>query len=62
VPVSKFIVNFVLTWKFFLTYTDDKRILKGEKVNQNNDPKKLFIDAFREQRKALEGCLKFWKK
>ena len=31
-------------------------------MNENNDPKKPFIDAFREQKKELEGCLQFYKK
>jgi hypothetical protein len=41
---------------------DDKRILKGGNMNENSDPKKPFIDTFREQKRELEGCLAFWKK
>jgi hypothetical protein len=31
-------------------------------MNENHDPKKPFINAFREQKKELEGCLAFRKK
>ena len=31
-------------------------------MNENNDPKKPFIDAFRNQKEELESCLKFYKK
>jgi hypothetical protein len=31
-------------------------------MNENNDPKKMFIDTFRKQKEELEGCLAFWKK
>ena len=31
-------------------------------MNENNDPKKPFIDAFRNQKEELERCLKFYKK
>jgi hypothetical protein len=31
-------------------------------MNENKDPKKPFIDAFRKQKEELEGCLAFWKK
>lgn len=31
-------------------------------MNENNDPKKPFIDAFQKQNEELESCLKFYKK
>ena len=30
-------------------------------MNENNDPKKPFIDVFRKQKEVLEDYLKFWK-
>jgi hypothetical protein len=30
-------------------------------MNENNDPKKPFIDVFRKQKEVLEEGLKFWK-
>jgi hypothetical protein len=31
-------------------------------MNEKYDPKKIFLDAFREQKEELEGGLEFYKK
>jgi hypothetical protein len=36
---------------------DDQRKLKGGNMNKNNDPKKPFIDTFREQKKNWKAAL-----